>query len=305
MLDLQFVCDNQELVAENCRNRGIEADVGAIVELRNRRNQLINEGDQLRHEQKETSSQIPNATDARQKQALIAQGKQLRERVHGIEQELKEVAGTLRAHQSSLPNLTHPQAPIGKDETSSTVLRTWGAVPKFDFKPLDHVALAEKHDLIDFEAGARIAGHGFYFLKNQAVFLELALLQYAAEKLSSEGFTLHTTPDMARDEILEGIGFIPRGPETQIYSIADTRLSLVATAEITLGGALQNQVLDTSQLPIKVAGISHCFRTEAGAHGRAGRGIYRVHQFTKLENVRIHASGARGLRWVSRGVGTD
>jgi seryl-tRNA synthetase len=113
--------------------------------------------------------------------------------------------------------------------------------------------------------------------------LELALVQYAAQKAIAKGFTLHTTPDLARDDVLSGIGFIPRGPEAQIYSIADSDLSLVATAEITLGGSLKDEILDISRLPIRMAGISHCFRTEAGAAGRATRGIYRVHQFTKVE----------------------
>jgi len=113
--------------------------------------------------------------------------------------------------------------------------------------------------------------------------LEMALVQFALSKLREEGFTLYSTPDLARDSVLQGIGFSPRGDETQIYSVADTDLSLVATAEITLGGALADQVLDVADLPIRCGGISHCFRTEAGAHGRATRGIYRVHQFTKVE----------------------
>jgi seryl-tRNA synthetase len=283
MLDLQFICENQEAVAENCRNRGIEVDVEKIVALRNQRGKLISEGDQLRHEQKETSSGIPKATDPEEKQALIARGKELREQVRRNEAELRDVETELRAEQSRVPNMTHPDAPVGKNEEESVELRRWGEIPRFDFEPLDHVAIAEKLDLIDFEAGSRVAGHGFYYLKNEAVLLELALVQYAAEKLRREGYTLHVTPDLARDEVLEGIGFIPRGPETQIYSIQDSDLSLVATAEITLGGALKDQVLDVAGLPLRWAGISHCFRTEAGAHGQAARGIYRVHQFTKVE----------------------
>ncbi len=155
--------------------------------------------------------------------------------------------------------------------------------PKFDFKPLDHVELGEKLGLFDFEGGAKVAGHGFYFLKNDAVLLELALERYALDVLMAEGFTPTMTPDLARNEILHGTGYIPRGPETQIYSIADSDLSLIATAEITLGGLLAEETLDAEQLPIKVCGISHCFRTEAGAGGRAARGLYRVHQFTKVE----------------------
>jgi seryl-tRNA synthetase len=157
------------------------------------------------------------------------------------------------------------------------------APPRFDFPPLDHVELGKQLELFDFDAGAKTTGHGFYFLKNDAVLLELALQHYALTVLIAEGFVPTTTPDLALNRILEGIGFNPRGSETQIYSIADTELSLVATAEITLGGYLADEILEDERLPIKMCGVSHCFRTEAGAHGRTSRGLYRVHQFTKVE----------------------
>ena len=128
-----------------------------------------------------------------------------------------------------------------------------------------------------------MAGHGFYFLANDAVLLELALQRYAVELLMRKQFTVMTTPDLARDSILEGTGFMPRGPETQIYSVNDSDLSLIATAEITLGGAMHERIFEAEELPLRLCGISHCFRTEAGAHGRATRGLYRVHQFTKVE----------------------
>ncbi|MBS0202011.1 MAG: serine--tRNA ligase [Planctomycetes bacterium] len=281
MLDLQFVCDNIELVRTNCHHRHVQADLHHILSLRDRRSTLIAQTDQTRHEQKETSALIPKAAPA-DKQSLVEKGRALRERVSQLEAELANVEHDVRAALMTIPNLTHPDAPIGEEADSKTV-RTWGTPPKFDFKPLDHVALSEKHDLIDLEAGARVTGHGFYFLKNEAVLLELALTQYAVQKLIQHGFTLHTTPDMAKMEILEGTGYQPRGNETQIYSITGTDLCLVATAEITLGGTLKDQILDSTKLPIKMAGISHCFRTEAGAHGKATRGIYRVHQFTKIE----------------------
>lgn len=283
MLDLQFISDNLDQVAENCRNRGVTVDLEGLVRLKNRRAELIAQVDQLRREQNELSTQIPKEKDSQKKQTLIARGKELRQTVADRETELKEAEAALRAAQTQVPNMTHPAAPVGRLAEDNKVVRTWGEKRKFDFKPLDHVTLAEKHDLIDLEAGARVAGHGFYFLKNEAVLLELALVQYAMRKLVAEGFTLHTTPDLARDEVLEGIGFNPRGPETQIYSVQGTDLSLVATAEITLGGSLRDQILDSARLPILAAGLSHCFRTEAGAHGKATRGIYRVHQFTKVE----------------------
>jgi seryl-tRNA synthetase len=283
MLDLQYICDNLEPVAENCRNRGVEVDLDSIVALRGRRGDLITSGDQLRREQKATSSQIPTAESDEAKQALIARGRELREQLQGLEGELAEVEADLRSRQSRIPNMTHPDAPIALGDDGHVELRRWGDVPEFNFEPRDHVAISEAHDLIDFEAGSRVAGHGFYFLKNEAVLLELALIQLAVTRLREVGFTLMTTPDLAKDEIIEGIGFLPRGPESQIYSIENSELSLVATAEITLGGALKDQVLEIDDLPLRCAGISHCFRTEAGAHGRATRGIYRVHQFTKVE----------------------
>ncbi len=281
MLDLQYICDHPDAIRENCRMRGAEVDVDALLTLRAERSTLISQTDALRHEQKEVSGQIPKAA-AEDRPALIEQGRRLREQIGEQEQRLKDVEARLQHLQAQIPNLTHPDVPAG-GEDDAVELRTVGQPAAFDFAVRDHVELAACCDLIDLEAGSRVAGHGFYYLKNDAVLLEAALVQFALQKLRNEGFTLFSTPDLARDSILKGIGFSPRGDETQIYSVADTDLSLVATAEITLGGALAGQVLDRTELPLRWAGVSHCFRTEAGAHGRATRGIYRVHQFTKVE----------------------
>ncbi len=282
MLDLQFVCDNLDAVRANCQHRHVEVDLTRLLGLRELRSELITTRDGDRQRQNEIAQAIPQEKSSEARQALIEQGKTLKQTVPAIDEKLKVVEADIRSLLMTIPNLTHPDAPLGGEADSKTV-RSWGAIPQFDFQPLDHVALAEKHDLIDLEAGARVTGSGFYFLKNEAVLLELALTQYAVQKLVKHGFTLHTTPDLARMEILEGTGYQPRGNETQIYSIAGMDLCLVATAEITLGGSLKDQILSIDKLPIKVAGISHCFRTEAGAAGKATRGIYRVHQFTKIE----------------------
>ncbi len=200
-----------------------------------------------------------------------------------IEEQMQRLAAEAAVIHSAMPNMTHPEAPVGGEDASKELRHGRVDVRPFGFPVQDHVALAEQHDLIDFEGGARVAGHGFYFLKNEAAVLELALQQYAVEFLVREGFTPMVTPDLARGDVLKGIGFIPRGPETQIYSIENHDLNLVATAEITLGGLYAGQVIEAEKLPIKLCGISHCFRTEAGAAGRASRGLYRVHQFTKVE----------------------
>ena len=287
MLDRRWVADHTDEVIENCRCRGLPesllAEVGRFASLDADRRRLKGEIDGLNQQAGQVSRSIGKAASDEEREARKAEGRQLREQISALEAASNEVVAAGDAILRAIPNLTHPEAPAGGEEASIDVRRGKTAIPTFDFQPLDHVALGEKHDLFDFEAGSKVAGHGFLFSKNDAVLLELALQRYAVEILARRGFTLTTTPDLARDSILEGTGFMPRGPETQIYSISESDLSLVATAEITLGGAMQDHVFDVADLPHKVCGISHCFRTEAGAHGRATRGLYRVHQFTKVE----------------------
>ncbi len=284
MLDRKFIVENPDQVRENCKHRGVEVDVDRFVELEARRKALQVQIDELNRQANQVSKSIGKAKDQAERDARKEEGRRLREQVAEAKAEMDRVAAELDTVHKSIPNMSHPDAPVGADDTANLeIMQGKTPRPEFDFQPLDHVELGEKLDLVDLEAAARVAGHGFYFLKNEAVLLELALQHYAVTTLIGEGFTPTTTPDLARNEILEGIGFIPRGPETQIYSVENTDLSLVATAEITLGGLMAGQILDADSLPVKLCGISHCFRTEAGAHGRATRGLYRVHQFTKIE----------------------
>lgn len=284
MLDRKFVLENVDLVEQNCQRRGARADVRQFVALETQRKAKQLEVDELNRRANEVSKSIGKAKDADEREARKAEGRMLREQSTAAQTELDRLLAESEAILRTIPNLSHPEAPVGVDDQSNLEIRRGKhQPPKFDFKPLDHVTLAEQLKLIDFEGGAKVAGHGFYFLLNDAVLLELALQHYALDILVREGFTPAITPDLARNEILQGTGYIPRGPETQIYSIADSDLSLVATAEITLGGLLSNEILDPARLPVKLCGISHCYRTEAGAGGRASRGLYRVHQFTKVE----------------------
>jgi seryl-tRNA synthetase len=183
---------------------------------------------------------------------------------------------------AAIPNFVHPESPVG-GEADARELRRVGEVPRFDFAPRDHLELGTKLALFDFEAGARVAGQKFYYLKNEAVLLELALQRMALDVLIEKGFTPFTTPDLARRAVVDAMAFSPRGPETQIYSVEGTDLDLIGTAEITLGGLYQDTVLEEEQLPLRLAGVSHCYRTEAGSAGRESKGLYRVHQFTKVE----------------------
>ena len=284
MLDRKFIVENAELVKQNCKNRGVTADVDRFLELETLRKAKQTQIDELNRRANEISKSIGKAKDAAEREARKEQGRRLREQVAALEAELQQVLAEQEAIHRAIPNMTHPDAPVGPGEESNRELRRGKVpVPSYDFAPLDHLEIAETLDLVDFEAGARVAGHGFYFLKNEAVLLELALQRYALDLLLTEGFTPMVTPDLARNEVLQGTGYIPRGPETQIYSIENSDLSLIATAEIPLGGLLAGQTVEAEVLPLKLCGISHCFRTEAGAAGRASRGLYRVHQFTKVE----------------------
>jgi seryl-tRNA synthetase len=282
MLDPQFIRDNLEAVKANLRNRNVKTQIDFDMFVRDMDGckRLKQEVQALQQRQNEISKLIPKEKEKEKKEALIQEGRDLRENVGSLEREVLFLEEALSNQLLAIPNMSHPDAPVGNE---NKVLRRWGEPRKFDFPAKDHVALAEALDLVDFEAGSKVAGQKFYFLKNDAVLLELALVQYAIGVLIKEGYTPIITPDVARNEVLEGIGFIPRGPETQIYSLENTDLSLIATAEITLGGMHRDQILDELQLPIKYVGLSHCFRTEAGAPGRDTRGLYRVHQFTKVE----------------------
>lgn len=283
MLDKKFILENPEEVQRNCENRGVKVDVERFINLELHCKQLQQQIEELSRQANQISKSIGNAKDESEREQRKEEGRALREEKDRLQSEMDRLGAEAGAIYRSMPNLTHPEAPIGDESRSRELRRGISEVRRLGFPVLDHVELAEQHDLIDFEGGARIAGNGFYFLRNEAVLLEMALQQYAMQLLVSEGFVPTITPDLARGEILQGIGFIPRGPETQIYSIENFDLNLVATAEITLGGLYSGQVIEEEKLPLKLCGISHCFRTEAGAAGRASRGLYRVHQFTKVE----------------------
>jgi seryl-tRNA synthetase len=283
MLDKRFILENPEVVQENCSHRGVKVDVARFVELESQRRKLQAEIEELSRQANIVSKSIGQAKDDAEREARKEDGRRIRELKEEIASHMERLGAEANAIHNAMPNLAHPEAPVGGEDASKELCRGNAAVKPFGFPVLDHVQIAEQHDLIDFEGGARVAGNGFYFLKNEAALLELALQQYAMERLVQEGFVPTVTPDLARGDVLKGIGFIPRGPETQIYSIENHDLNLVATAEITLGGLYAGQVIEAEKLPIKLCGISHCFRTEAGAAGRASRGLYRVHQFTKVE----------------------
>lgn len=283
MLDIKFIRENIDAVRKNCANRNVKINFENFQRLDDERRKEIQNVEEVRRLQNQTASAMKQKLDDAERAELIALGKELKTKAAGGEQKLLSIESELDKIVRQIPNMTHPDAPIAATEDGNRELRKWGIPPKFNFKPLDHVELGEKLDIIDFESATKVSGQKFYYLKNEAVILEQALILYALGVLRKEGFTPVTTPDLARASIMDGIGFNPRGAETQIYSVENTDLCLIATAEITLGGMLSDTILEEAKLPAKYVGVSHCFRTEAGAAGRESKGLYRVHQFTKIE----------------------
>ena len=214
---------------------------------------------------------------------LIAEMKLLGESIKEIEAGLSEQEAELKEKLMIIPNFTHPDVRVSDNEDDNPVLETFKEPTKFDFVPKDHVELAAALDLIDFDRATKVSGAKFYYLKNELALMEFALIQYALGILVQRGFTPFVTPDLAKREVVEGLGYNPRGASTQIYNLENSDLSLIGTAEITMGGYHQDEILEESDLPKKYAAVSHCFRTEAGSYSKFSKGIFRVHQFTKIE----------------------
>lgn len=285
MLDLNVIRRTPEALRESVLRRGLDGervDVDLFLELDGRRREIQGRRDALKHEQSELGQSIRRATKE-ERPALVERVKGLKAEVNELADELKRVEGEHEALWRLLPNLLGDDVPRGATDEDNLEIKAWGEPRAFDFAPLDHVELGRLTGTLDFERGAKVTGANFYYLRHEVALMEQALLSYAASKLVPEGFIPTVTPDLARDEILAGIGFQPRGPETQIYSIEGMDLSLIGTAEITLGGLHRDEILEPEMIPRKYLGFSRCFRTEAGSHGRESRGLYRVHQFTKAE----------------------
>jgi len=276
MLDIKLIRENLELVKENSKNRLVDVDVEELMKLDEEKRQLDIKIDELRAQRNEASKTKPTPE-------IITKMKQVGVEISELEKNLLPLGAKIREISLKIPNLTHPDVKVSSDENDNPVLETNLEPTKFDFEPKDHVQLAESLDLIDFDRATKVTGNKFYYLKNELAQLEFALVQYALEILVKKGFTPFTTPDLAKKEVLEGLGFNPRGESTQVYSVENSDLCLIGTSEITMGGYHMNEIINESDLPKKYAAVSHCFRTESGSYSKFSKGIFRIHQFTKIE----------------------
>jgi seryl-tRNA synthetase len=283
MLDYRFIVENLSAVKKNIAHRYMKADADAVVRLFNRCTELTTVLQSLQQQRNANAAAMKGKIEPDKRVALIEEGKKLKEDIAVAEAELSKTEAELATEGRRVPNMAHPDAPLGKEDKDNLEVKRVGEPAKFDFIPADHVKLGQDLDIIDFDSATKVSGTKFYYLKNEGVFLELGLVRYALDILQKRGFTPFITPDVAKEEILEGIGFNPRGEESNVYIVEDEGTCLVGTAEITLGGYYSNTILSREKLPLRMAGLSHCFRREAGAAGQFSKGLYRVHQFTKLE----------------------
>lgn len=286
-VDLRFIRDNVDAVRQNIKDRAVSADADAVVKLYDEVVSLSTQAAQVRAARNENAARMKGAgkMGKEERNACIAEGKALKTELADLESRLVTLEASLEAESVRIPNMTHPDVPRG-GEDQAKVISSRGEKRDFDAHGMEarsHLDIALQHDLVDFENAARVAGNKFYYFRNDGALLELALINWAMNCARKNGFTVMTTPDVAREEIVAGCGFQPRGESSQVYRLHDSDLCLVGTAEIALGGYYGGQIVERGQLPIKMAAFSHCFRREVGAAGSTTRGLYRVHQFSKVE----------------------
>jgi seryl-tRNA synthetase len=285
MLDIKFIRDNTELIREAARKKHVKFDVDELVKLDDKRKELVTEVEKKRAEQNEVSTRLPQLKDDAQKGELLRQMKILKEELHKDEENLKEVMKNWQTLMLGVPNVPDVSVPEGESDADNKELKKWGEIPKFDFKPKDHIELMEKLDLADFEAGSRVAGFRGYFLKNEGAELEFAVWQFVLdfyrEKKSDYRFMI--APSLVRRETLLGTGYLPQG-EDDLYRTQDNDY-LSGTAEVPTMSYFADKTLKKAELPKKVLAFSPAFRREAGSYSKDVKGLYRVHEFMKLEQV--------------------
>ncbi len=283
MLDLKLIRSDPERVKAALARRGAAEGVDELLSLDARRRELLPEIENAQAERKTLSKQIGEAKQKGEDAAdLMEQVQGLKEKIESGKAELERIEPDLERIATALPNLPDPDAPDGMTEEDAVVVREVGALPEFDFEPRDHLEIGTGLGLIDMESAAKLSGSRFAYVKGDLVLLELALVRFAIDLVRAEGHEPVIPPVLVREEALVGTGFLP-GDRDQIYEVPKDELFLVGTSEVALAGLHADEILEADALPLRYAGFSTCFRREAGAAGRDTRGIFRVHQFDKVE----------------------
>jgi seryl-tRNA synthetase len=286
MLSIDFVRENKQKVAEALKNKNRTADLDRILSLDESRRKLIADVQVKREERNVNAKQISQSKKDEDKKQKIEYGKKLKKEIAAIEDNLKKTENELHDLLSYLPSVPLEEVPVGKDATGNTVVRKWGTPPHFSFPPKTHMELGTHLDIIDFERGTKVSGFRGYFLKNEGAILHLSLLFYVMQKLTKKGYTPLIAPAIIKKFTLFGSGHLPWG-EKELYKLngENDDAYLAATAEIPVTAYYSNEILDEKDLPKKFIAFSPCFRSEAGSYGKDTKGMYRLHEFWKIEQV--------------------
>src|SRR6476620_3930033 len=302
MLAMDFITANRETVERAIRDKGVDLDLGQLLDLDAEVRGLKTEIDRLRAERNDVSARFKDATPE-EKAELGRQAKEAGARAAAIEGELTDKDAALKALMLKLPGIPYEGAPVGPDESFNTVIRTEGEVPKFGFDPLDHVALIEKNDWADLSRIVQVSVSRTYCLKGALALLEAKLMAWALERIAGGGFTPITVPAIAREQAFLNQGQFP-GHREETYELPNDDLWLAGTAEVVLTSLHSGEIVEADKLPILYAGYSPCFRREAGSAGKDVRGLLRVHQFVKVEQYVIcEANDAQSAEWHARLLG--
>lgn len=288
MIDNKLLRENPQLVQKSSANKGVEVNVRHVLELDKKVRELDLIVQKLREERNKWSSlKSPNLPRSLVKgtKTIREQGKELKVKLEKEENALKAVSEELKSELLKIPNLPAKDVHAGKDESENKEVKKWGKIKKFSFAPKDHLELGESLDIIDVKTAAKVSGSRFGYLKNQAVLLEFALVQFAIEILTKEKFVPVIPPVLIKTEIMKDLGYMEHGADEDIFSIPKDDLMLVGTAEHSIVSMHKDETLNKKELPKRYVGFSTAFRREAGSYGKDTRGIFRVHQFDKIEMV--------------------
>ena len=279
MLDINFIHQNKEKVLKAAKNKNREINLDKILDLDKKRRKLIAQSQTLREQRNKLTKNKPT-------KETITEGKKIKQKLQAIEKELALIEKQLNNLLSFVPNIPIDEVPVGKDASFNKVIKTWGEIPKFDFKVKSHIELGTDLDIIDFERGAKVSGFRGYFLKNEGAILHLAIIFYVFQKLVKKGYTPLIAPAIVKGFALFGCGQFPWG-EQDTYKLNDDNAYLAGTAEQPVTSYFSGEILKEEELPKKFVAISSCFRKEAGSHGKDTKGLYRLHEFWKVEQVII------------------
>ncbi len=283
MLDPKLIKENPQIIKQMLKSRDIEFDLDGLIDADKLRREFILKTDKIRKKKNQFTLEISQKKKIGEDATIIlGEMKRVSEELSGLESSQAKIEKKYMQLALTIPNLVHQSVPIGRDDSANKEIKKWGKIPEFDFKVKDHIDISEKLDLIDLERAAKVAGARFYYLKNDLVRLNQALIHYALEFLTEKNYSLVQPPYMINHQSMEG-AVIAEDFEEVIYKIEDEDLYMIGTSEHALAAMHSGEIIEGKDLPLRYAGISPCFRKEAGAHGRDQKGIFRVHQFEKIE----------------------